>query len=186
MGIKIKIDVLPKDKHDSYSDGIGICIVAETSTGCLFGGSGLSGPPKGRRNKYGNKNVDDEKAKYEEVGRNAARDLIADWNSTKNGCTDRRLQDQLIIFMALAKGKSRMTTCAEELHTKTAIHIAELMTGAKFNVSNMKDGTLLIECEGIGYSAKQMNNSKLMKAKKKTKVEQKDNDVDEYQVDVHS
>merc|ERR1712129_132515 len=177
MGIKIKIDVLPKDKHDSYSDGIGICIVAETSTGCLFGGSGLSGPPKRRRNKYGNKNVDDEKAKYEEVGRNAARYLIADWNSTKNGCTDRHLQDQLIIFMALAKGKSRMTTCAEELHTKTAIHIAELMTGAKFSVSNMKDGTVLIECEGIGYSAKQKKNKKLQKVRKtKKKTEQKDND----------
>ncbi len=42
-----------------------------------------------------------EKVKYEEVGRNAAKDLASDWNSSKGGCTDRHLQDQLILFMVL-------------------------------------------------------------------------------------
>ena len=169
--IKISIDVLPKDQIDSYSDGIGIIIVAETSTGCLFGGSALSGPPK--RNKKNNGNYGDQRSEYEEVGRNAARDLIQDWTSTKGGCTDRYLQDQLIIFMALAKGKSKMATCAEELHTKTAIHIAQLLTGAKFEVSQMKDGTVLIECDGIGYCANQMND--VQKSEQKMNDDQDDN-----------
>lgn len=38
-------------------------------------------------------------------------------------------QDQLIIFMALADGKSRIrTTNPITLHTKTAVYIAELLT----------------------------------------------------------
>lgn len=35
---------------------------------------------------------------------------------------------QLIIFMALAKGRSRIRTGAVTLHTQTAIHIAEQLT----------------------------------------------------------
>ena len=52
--------------------------------------------------------------------------------------------------MALANGKSEFKTCSLELHTKTAIHFAEKITGgkAKFNVIEEKDG-VLIQCEGI-------------------------------------
>lgn len=35
---------------------------------------------------------------------------------------------QLIIFMALAKGTSRIRTGAVTLHTQTAIHVAEQLT----------------------------------------------------------
>ena len=156
--INLNIEVLPKDKVDSYSSGIGITVVAETTTGCLFGGSELQGPPKGENSKKRGKRKQQQQQQQQEVdyygiGRNAASELITDWKSTKGGCTDRWLQDQLIIFMALAKGKSKMATCAMELHTETAIYIAELMTGVKFEVSNMKDGTVMIECVGIGYNA---------------------------------
>lgn len=176
--IEIQINILPKHKIDSFSDGIGVVLVAETDTGCLFGGSSLKGPSKkgkGRRNKggYGQYNDNnDKKEDYEEIGRIAARELITDWSSTKGGCTDRWLQDQLIIFMALAKGKSRFRTCALELHTQTAIHIAQIMTGVKFDVTTEKDGTVLIECEGIGYGS----NYDHSKQKIKQKIEQKEND----------
>ena len=176
--IPIQIDILPKPKIDSYSDGIGVVIAAETDTGCLFGGSSLKGPSKGGGGKRGGGkrgrgyNDDNKGDDYEEIGRIAARELIADWNSTKSGCTDRWLQDQLIIFMALAKGKSRFTTCALELHTQTAIYIAETLTGVKFDVITQKDGTVLIECEGIGYSANMEFDAK----KQKSKVEEKQND----------
>jgi RNA 3'-terminal phosphate cyclase (ATP) len=43
-------------------------------------------------------------------------------------CIDAHVQDQLIIFMALANGKSRIRSVPLTLHTKTAIHVAELMT----------------------------------------------------------
>jgi len=53
--------------------------------------------------------------------------------------------------MALAKGKSSIRTGPITLHTKTAIHFSELLTGAKFNViSDSFDKNFIIECEGIG------------------------------------
>ena len=57
--------------------------------------------------------------------------------------------------MALAKGKSNVRSGPLTLHTKTAIHYAEVMTGVKFNVSELeKDRAYLIECEGIGFERK--------------------------------
>ncbi|RZF40404.1 hypothetical protein LSTR_LSTR010991, partial [Laodelphax striatellus] len=59
---------------------------------------------------------------------------------------------KIIIFMALAEGKSRVRSGPITLHTQTAIHIAELLTKAKFSIE--KDETNpnmnIIECEGIG------------------------------------
>jgi len=65
------------------------------------------------------------------------------------------MQDQLIIFMALAKGKSSVRCGPLTMHTKTAIHFSELMTGVKFDVTEIiKDKNYLIECQGIGYEKK--------------------------------
>ena len=56
-----------------------------------------------------------------------------------------------IIFMALAKGKSSVRCGPLTLHTKTAIHYTELLTGVKFNISSDSfDKNFIIECEGIG------------------------------------
>lgn len=66
---------------------------------------------------------------------------------------DENAQDQLIIFMALAEGKSQIQTGPLTLHTKTAIYISELLTSAKFNVKEINKYNTLIECQGIGYSS---------------------------------
>ncbi|KAG8189585.1 hypothetical protein JTE90_023654 [Oedothorax gibbosus] len=58
---------------------------------------------------------------------------------------------ELIIFMALAKGKSRVRVGAPTLHTKTAIKVAEMMTNAKFTISQDEtNDSWVIECDGIG------------------------------------
>jgi len=74
-------------------------------------------------------------------------------NNTDNVTTvlDQNAQDQLIIFMALAEGKSQIQTGPLTLHTKTAIYISELLTSAKFNVNEISKHNTLIECQGIGY-----------------------------------
>lgn len=132
--------------QSSFCGGTGIVIVVESSTGCLFGGSAL-GPSKGKnRNRNGN---DFDRKIFDDVGRKAVQSIIKDMELVPNSCTDRWMQDQLIIFMALAKGKSSMRTCALELHTQTAIHFAQLMTGVKFEITQEKDGCVLVECEGI-------------------------------------
>lgn len=71
--------------------------------------------------------------------------------SMKGCCADEYLADQLVIFMALAKGKSKLRIGPMSLHTKTAIYIAEKLTGVVFLETPVENG-LIIECEGIGYS----------------------------------
>lgn len=82
-----------------------------TTTNCTLGGSAL-----GARNQ-----------KSADVGQKAAAELIDVVQAS--GCVDTYIQDQLIIFMASARGLSKVRcTMPLTLHTKTAIHIAELLT----------------------------------------------------------
>ena len=93
------------------------------------------------------------------------------------GCVDEWLQDQLILFMALADGTSELLTGSLTLHTKTAIWVAQELCGAKFTITkasssssddtggdNKQSGSAaiygkggrdsgkhLIRCEGISY-----------------------------------
>jgi len=137
--------------EDSLSDGIGLVLALETTTHCLFGGSSLWAPSKRRNQRRDEFEGGDEFLEFSEMGRSAAKELISEWEGTRRGCTDRWLQDQLILFMALAEGKSTMATGALELHTETAIAIAQRFTGVEFAVRTEKDGTVFIECEGMGY-----------------------------------
>ncbi|XP_071952221.1 RNA 3'-terminal phosphate cyclase-like [Antedon mediterranea] len=132
--IPVKIDVVHETEQDALGNGTGIIIVAETSTGCLLGGSGL-----GKRG-----------VQAEKVASDAAESLIAEIQH--GGCVDEYLQDQLIIFMALAEGQSRLLCGPISLHTQTAIHIAEQLTKAKFTVTPAagKEACFMIECQGIG------------------------------------
>uniref|UniRef100_A0A8C2XCX1 RNA 3'-terminal phosphate cyclase n=1 Tax=Cyclopterus lumpus TaxID=8103 RepID=A0A8C2XCX1_CYCLU len=126
-----------QEKEKACGNGNGIIIIAESSTGCVFAGSAL-----GKKGVY-----------VDKIGIEAAEMLLR--NIRHNGCVDEFLQDQLIIFMALAKGTSRIRTGAVTLHTQTAIHIAEQLTQAKFTITKSEDelssdDTFIIECEGSG------------------------------------
>lgn len=105
----------------------------ETTTHCILGASTL-----------GNRNE-----KPFESGKKVANELMTCMNS--GTCVDPHVQDQLILFMALAKGVSRMRcTLPLTMHTNTAIYIAELLTDAKFKIIE-ENATAIIECAGIGY-----------------------------------
>ena len=83
-----------------------------------------------------------------ETGARAARELLGQLNFGFAAC-DQYAQDQLIIFMALAPGQSQIQTGPLTLHTRTAIYITELLTSARFKVSDYQEYSL-IECQGIG------------------------------------
>jgi len=117
----------------AIGNGCGISIVASTSSGCLLGSDRLG--------KRGVQAVD--------VGREAAEALTKQLR--RDACVDEHLQDQLIVFMALAKGVSRVRVDELTLHTQTAIWVAEKLTDAKFTTTSQSDGTNIIECQGIGY-----------------------------------
>ncbi|KAK7502271.1 hypothetical protein BaRGS_00006635 [Batillaria attramentaria] len=137
-GLAIKIEALKEPEQSAVGTGTGIILVAETSTGCLLAGSAL-----------GKKGVPAEK-----VGADAAQMLID--NMKHGGCVDEYLQDQLILLMALARGKSRVLCGPITLHTETAIHVAKLLTQAKFNREKLSDMSNIIECEGIGLENTQV------------------------------
>ena len=147
-------------------------LVAETTTGCYFGGTALGNP----------------KLASAKTGAQAAAELLKGLAS--GGCVDEWLQDQLIIFMALAHGTSEMITGPLSLHTKTAISHATEICGASFDVEQLPDvassasasaspgvdagagadeeaapiygqvgkdpGRFMIRCRGIGFVNKQV------------------------------
>ncbi|XP_067004066.2 RNA 3'-terminal phosphate cyclase [Anabrus simplex] len=130
--IEINIEPYKENPEDAVGSGSGINLVAETTTGCLLGGSAL-----GKR-----------ELKAEQVGQNAAEELLESLRT--EACVDAHSQDQLIIFMALAEGVSRIKVGPVTLHTETAIHVAQLMTKAKFTITKLGPDSNIIECKGIG------------------------------------
>ena len=105
----------------AVGNGLGILVLAQTTTGCILAGSSLCKP----------------KQSASDAGEAAATEL---WDTLCNGgCVDEWLQDQLIVFMALADGESELMTGSLTLHTRTAIMVAEEMTSAKFHVEKLSD-----------------------------------------------
>jgi hypothetical protein len=63
------------------------------------------------------------------------------------------LQDQIIVFMALSKEPSEIRCGPISGHTQTAIHFAQLLTSATFQVVESPGGNILI-CSGAGQEKK--------------------------------
>lgn len=86
-----------------------------------------------------------------ETGKKAAEEVL---NSVSvRACVDQYVQDQLIIFMALAKEKSVIKTSPITLHTTTAIFIAEVFTEVSFLIFFFTLGIWLASIE-IVYNFK--------------------------------
>lgn len=75
--------------------------------------------------------------KAEKVGEEAAKILNEEINS--DATVDRQLADQLIPFMALAKGKSSYLVREITNHTKTNIWVTEKFVNRKFKVKKIKN-----------------------------------------------
>jgi len=136
--VTIHVEPVKEPIELSPFPGCFILLVGETDTGCLFGSSSIGA--KG--------------AQAEKVGEQAAKELIEDIGS--GGAVDRHMQDQLIIFMALASGTSSIVCGPLELHTETAIHWAQQIAGASVVVEPVPDSKCSrITVTGIGYSPSQ-------------------------------
>eukprot|EP00980_Cylindrotheca_fusiformis_P007083 scaffold1482_cov120-Cylindrotheca_fusiformis.AAC.25 len=132
--------------HDpAVGSASGILLVGKTSTDCLLGGSSL-----GSRNKS-----------PKASGIEAASELCATFDD--GGCVDEYLQDQLILYMALAAGTSEIIAGALTQHTQSAISIAEKLCDIQFQVEKLGNGMNppdssgriagrhRIRCNGIGF-----------------------------------
>lgn len=135
-----------------------------TTTGCIFGGSGLTSGPR------------DVSIPGETAAKEILKPLLA------GACVDEHMQDQvsmlrtrclvlqsssahcfivlqMIILMTLAKGISRIKVGDKQLtcHTETAMKVAEIMLGnrgLRFNLSENTDdrgvSSYVLECQGCG------------------------------------
>lgn len=149
--IEIESWLLPESEA-TMGDGVSLILLAHTSTGCIFGSSGL-----GERGKPA-----------EDVASECASQLVA--NLSTGGCMDEYCQDQVILWMALAEGTSVIKTGPLTMHTRTCLFWAQYFTGCQVQVvpargntsmhqPEMSDTqeTFLIHITGIGYKSRFTN-----------------------------
>ncbi|KAJ3741977.1 RNA 3'-terminal phosphate cyclase domain-containing protein [Lentinula detonsa] len=133
--IPIEIQSRRERNDNTVGAGSGVVLWAELEGGGIIGGSAV-----------GTKGID-----ASLLGEKAAQDLLRGLDA--GGCVDEWLEDQIIIFMALAEGDSAIL-CGKgelQLHTRTAIWVAEQLTEARFNTEQLESGHTIIRCKGIGY-----------------------------------
>ncbi|KAL0869547.1 hypothetical protein ABMA27_005814 [Loxostege sticticalis] len=129
----VNINCYKEDRTMAPDNCSGINLWCSLSSGCVVGAGAL-----GRRG-----------ADARGVGRQAGAELRRAIES--GACLDQHAQDQVILYMALAEGKSRVRVGEITLHTKTAMHIAELIAKIKFEVQLDGDQNI-IECTGLGFT----------------------------------
>jgi RNA 3'-terminal phosphate cyclase (ATP) len=117
-------------KEENPSTGSGIVLWAETSTGGRLAGDAL-----GARGKPA-----------ELVGREGAARLLT--QLSKGAPFDVHLGDQLVIWLALAEGRSRIAISELTLHTVTAVEVTEMVTGCRFKISGKIGAPAVIDCRG--------------------------------------
>jgi len=132
--IDISLEWYPPEKDPHLGPGSGIVLWAETTTNALLEYDSLGA--RGKR--------------AEKVGEEAANGLVE--QIKRGGAVDVHHTDQLILFMALAKGNSEIYSSEISLHTLTAIEVAKIIIGANFNVQGAKGEPGFVSAQGIGLS----------------------------------
>eukprot|EP01025_Chloroclados_australasicus_P038026 TRINITY_DN3893_c0_g1_i1.p1 TRINITY_DN3893_c0_g1~~TRINITY_DN3893_c0_g1_i1.p1 ORF type:complete len:468 (+),score=43.13 TRINITY_DN3893_c0_g1_i1:260-1663(+) len=140
--IPIHAEVVEETQETAFGAGLGLLIICEAENG-LIATSGLA---EIRRNQ----DVDGEA-----LGKEAALKLL-ELIGTGTPVDD-QMQDQLIIFMALAEGESRLLCSEPTMHTQTAINVCQQLMKTKFTICppgegpNTSEFLYLIVCQGVGY-----------------------------------
>jgi RNA 3'-terminal phosphate cyclase (ATP) len=94
--------------------------------------------------------------KSEKVGEEAAKGLLAEMKSC--AALDRHMGDQILIYMALAKGDSSVTVSELTPHIKTNIWVLEQFVDARFRVEELGNRAR-IAVKGIGLERSQLRSA---------------------------
>ncbi|GAX77906.1 hypothetical protein CEUSTIGMA_g5348.t1 [Chlamydomonas eustigma] len=143
--VLFKQTVVKETTSSAVGDGYSCSIVVETDTGCILG---AALPAKSSR-------VQPKPAAGQAV--EELKDCIL-----RGACVDQWMQDQLIIYMALAEGESKMLCTEPTLHTRTAITVVEkMLPGVLFQVSTVynkrdknREPLWMIRCKGAGLTGR--------------------------------
>jgi RNA 3'-terminal phosphate cyclase (ATP) len=126
-------DVAVETRSDGLGPGSGVVLWAVSDLGNVVGGDAL-----GERGKPA-----------EAVGREAAEKLAA---VLKTGASlDPHMADMAVVYMALAEGRSRLSTSEVTTHLQTNIYIVEQFLPVKFRLERA-GARHVIEVEGVGFS----------------------------------
>jgi len=121
------------DPKCALSPGCGIVLTAALASGVIVGVNELGkvGRPA------------------EEVGRAVAQRLI---RLIRQGVpVDEHLADQILVYMALAKGRSTIRVSEVTLHMVSCIYVCERFLGRVFTVSDETGHGATVSCEGVGF-----------------------------------
>lgn len=125
---EIEVEVVERGR----SEGCGIALWAEFEGGRRLGGSAL-----GRRGK-----------RAEEVGREAAEGLLTELEG--GGAVDGHLADQLVVWLALVRGRSEFTTSRVTEHLRLAAEVAEAMVGCRVIIEEGRPARVVCDPRGLG------------------------------------
>eukprot|EP00667_Euglena_gracilis_P008467 EG_transcript_8579 len=131
--VPVEIQEVLENHQTASGFGSAITLVAITDKGCRYGATHFRDPAKSYT--------------ADECARKVVDALAAEVRT--GSCVDTHTQDQLLIFMALAAGRSEVRVGELTDHTKSAIMTAETLLPCKFTVT--PDGnTNIIRCDGVG------------------------------------
>jgi len=125
-GARIRTEV-----SEGLGPGSGIVLWALTSEGGILGSSSLGKPGK----------------PAERVGKEAAEQLLEELRT--GHAVDRYLTDQLIPYLALARGRSEIWSTRLTLHALTNVELVEEMVGVDFLVEGELDRPAKLRVEGF-------------------------------------
>ena len=131
--MNIDLEVLQSNNSKCAVDsGCGIILLAELTSGSILCANSIGkiGKPA------------------EKVGEDAATDLLKQLNS--GAPVDKYLADQIIVYMSLADGISKIRTTELTLHTLTCIEISKRVLGTNFSIEGELGNQATITCKGIG------------------------------------
>ena len=125
--------LFPVDEASGSEKRVYLLLVAETSNGYRLGRDWLF----------------DEKTRglsTEQVCEKLVSKVVKDLKKEleHGGCVDEYMQDQIVVFQALAAGKAEVDCREATLHTRTARWVAEQVVGVGFDE--------LGRCQGLGYA----------------------------------
>lgn len=132
--VEIKAESYSPTQDPHLGPGTGITLWAETENGAILGASSL-----GERGKPA-----------EQVGQEAAESLIEQLQTGR--AVDRHLTDQLVPYLALAEGRSEITSAELTSHALTNIALVEQILGVKFEVEGKLKQPGRVHVEGLGHT----------------------------------
>lgn len=131
-GAEVEVEFYEKSEDPHLSPGTGIVLWAETEKGAILGSSSL-----GKKRKPA-----------EEVGAEAAKSLAGQLETGE--AVDLHLTDQIVPYLALGSGRSRIGSTELTSHTTTNLNLVEKILGTEIEIHGEEGDPAEIEIDGSG------------------------------------